>query len=496
MKTNYQSWEVSIGKLIMGGGNPLIIQSMTNTKTMDTQATVDQCKALFDAGAGLVRITARNISEAVNLGNIKSELLKNGYLQPISADIHFNPAVAMEAACHVEKIRINPGNFVDLFLGKRTYTAEEFESEKQAIVEVLKPLLEICLEHGTAIRIGINKGSLSRRMIDRFGNTTKALAASADEFAGIFQDLGFSNAVISIKASTVAETIESNIMLATLLQERGAQFPLHLGVTEAGEGEDGVIKSAIGIGTLLLYGLGDTIRVSLTGNPVDEIKPAFEITETVKSLQKEGVRVIIFPGELKTDLTKAELVFSGDETLSERENCFSLSSRDDITEYWNLLNSKNELVDLFLNPEPFSEMEIVLLLGSGLATGRIRKVHLCNEENSSWGKLLRDIVQSSGRGRFKTEFVSCPTCGRTEFEIEKVVRMVKERFADAPGLTIAVMGCIVNGPGEMKGADAGIVGSGKNMVTLFWKGEAVSKNISIETAMNELENLLGLTLKN
>lgn len=490
MKTPYFSDAIRIGTLTMGGGSPLVIQSMTNTKTADTQATVNQCKALFDAGAGLVRITARNITEASNLREIRASLNESGYFQPLSADIHFNPSVAMEAAKHVEKIRINPGNFIDLFPGKRIYTPEEFEAEKQAIIDILQPLLELCRQHGTAVRIGINKGSLSRRMIDLYGNTARALAESANEFAVMFQNLGFENTVISIKASTVAETIESNMILTSLLQDRNIRFPLHLGVTEAGEGEDGIIKSAIGIGTLLLYGLGDTIRVSLTGNPIDEIRPAVLINETVNFLKTFGMTSLTLQDELITDFSKASLVFAGLITEEDVSHCIQLTSRKNIPDFREALNSDSTVLSLNFNPSGFSDMETIILLGCGLATGRLKNIYVGDSENSQPGIMIRNIVQSAGRGRFKTEFVSCPTCGRTEFEIEKVVRLVKNRFADAPNLTIAVMGCIVNGPGEMKGADAGIVGSGKNLVSLFWKGEAVLKNITIEEAMNELERRL------
>ena len=271
-----------LGNTGFGGGNPVRIQSMTNTPTADVKATVDQCKPIFDAGAELVRITARNISEAKALSDIRKQLASAGYQQPLAADIHFNPAIAMEAARRVEKIRINPGNFVDLFPKIIQYTEAEYNQELNEIRKTVLPLIGVCRENGTAVRVGINGGSLNRRIIDRFGNTTQAMVESALEFIQLFHDEHFHNLVISIKASDVKNMIHANRLLAQRCMDNGFDYPIHLGVTEAGEGEDGRMKSAAGIGSLLMDGIGDTIRVSLTESPEKEIPVALEIIESAR----------------------------------------------------------------------------------------------------------------------------------------------------------------------------------------------------------------------
>lgn len=479
-----ENYKVRIGDIFVGVDFPILIQSMTNTNTSDTEATVNQCRQLFESGAGLVRITARNVKEAKNLLYIRQLLKEKNYCQPLCADIHFNPAIAMEALKHVEKIRINPGNFVDLFPGKISYTQEEFELEKNEIRRILMPLLEECKKYCCAVRIGINKGSLSRRMIDRFGNTANALAESALEFAMLFHELDFHDTVISIKASSVMETVEANILLNEKLNQNQLHFPIHLGITEAGEGEDGVLKSAVGIGTLLLLGIGDTIRVSLTGDPIQEIKPAQEIISASKKINHFISKRIVINENLPRDFGSVA-ISSSFPSLNESSAIVKLKLFEDLENYFHSLQNENSLITVDFSTHEFTPIEASLILGYGLVMGRINRIWLEKEKDNI--DLVKTIVQSCGRGRFKTEFISCPSCGRTNFDIQKVVNEVKTKFSEAPNLSIAVMGCIVNGPGEMKGADAGIVGSGVNKVTLFWKGMPIMKNVAIEEALMALE---------
>ena len=290
----YKSNEILIGNLALGGDNPVRIQSMTNTDTMDTRATVDQTMALVDAGCELVRITAPDVKAAENLYNIKNELLKRNYNVPLVADIHFNPKAAEVAATIVEKVRVNPGNYVDRNTGKTTFTDQEYSDELKRIQERMSALVEICKKHGTAMRIGVNHGSLSERIMSRYGDTPLGMATSAVEFAQICRNMDYHKLVFSMKASNVKVMVYSTRLLVQKMLQNGMSYPIHLGVTEAGDAEQGRIKSAAGIGTLLLDGIGDTLRVSLTESPVAEIPVAKDIAARLprKSVTQEEIMAL------------------------------------------------------------------------------------------------------------------------------------------------------------------------------------------------------------
>jgi (E)-4-hydroxy-3-methylbut-2-enyl-diphosphate synthase len=369
--------EVSIGNVPLGSDYPVRVQSMTNTDTLDTQKTVEQIIRLANGGCEYVRLATQGIAEAENLKNIKKELQKKSCNVPLIADVHFNPQVALIAAEVVEKVRINPGNYADKKQFKQLdYTEQEYNLEIERIAERLSPLLKVCKQNGTAIRIGTNHGSLSDRITSRYGNTPLGMAKSAMEYVQICHEFGFHNLVLSMKASDVRIMVQSVRLLVAMLDEKNWHYPLHLGVTEAGNGEYGRVKSAIGIGTLLQDGIGDTIRVSLTENPENEI--------------------------------------------------------------------------------PFA----------------------------------LDLLQACGLRRNKAEFISCPSCGRTQYNIEKFLDIIKQKTSHLKGLKIGVMGCIVNGPGEMADADYGFVGSGKGKITLYKGKNPVYHNLDEENAVEMLIQLI------
>ncbi len=376
--TRFPTRVVNIGNVPLGGHHPIRVQSMTNTDTLDTNATVAQAIRMIDAGCEYVRIAVPGIMEAKNLRNIKNELHKRGYKAPLIADVHFNPNIAEIAAAIVEKVRINPGNYVDK--KKKTDPGywmldKNYSLELELIAKRIAPLISICKEHSTAIRIGTNHGSLSDRIMERYGDTPEGMVESALEFARICKGFAFHELVLGMKASNVRVMIAANRLLVERMKEEQMNYPIHLGVTEAGSGEDGRIKSAVGIGSLLADGIGDTIRVSITEDPEKEIPVAYGI------LQATGVRIT------------------------------------------------------------------------------------------------------------KTEYISCPSCARTLFNIQEVLEKVKARTGHLKGLKIAVMGCIVNGPGEMADADYGYVGTGKGKVMLYKRQELVKKNVNESVA---LEYLVGL----
>lgn len=380
--TRFKTRVVKIGDLPMGGDFPVRVQSMTNTATADTKATVAQAIRMIEAGCEYVRITVPSMKDVEHLKTIHKELRKQGYTTPLIADVHFNPKIAEECARFVEKVRINPGNYGGYELGMRRGELGIWNNEELGIrnLEVMErnlaPLLSICKEYGTAIRIGVNHGSLAPRIMDQYGDTPEGMVESALEFARICKRSGFENLVLSLKASNTRVMIAANRLLVSNMQAEGLDYPIHLGVTEAGSGEDGRIKSAIGIGSLLADGIGDTIRVSITEDPEFEIPVAYGI------LQATGVRIS------------------------------------------------------------------------------------------------------------KTEFISCPSCGRTLFDIQATLEKVKQRTGHLKGLKIAVMGCVVNGPGEMADAHYGYVGAGKGKVNLYKGQHVMKRNIDESVAVEELVNLI------
>lgn len=445
MKKGLQTRTVKIGNLFMGGDFPVVIQSMTNTDTLDTEATVAQCRRLFNAGCEMIRITAPGIKEARNLENIKNRLVQQGYTGPLVADVHFLPEAALTAADFVEKVRINPGNYCDRKNGKTEFTVAEQEAERERIRQRIAPLLERCKQNGTALRIGVNQGSLSERMNVLYGNTPKALVESAMEFIGICHAFDFGQLVISIKSSRVQTMDKAVRMLAERMVKENTCYPLHLGVTEAGNGEDARLMSAIGIGSLLADGIGNTIRVSLTEAPENEIPAAQAILRAAERLRK-------LP---ENERKKTHLHLEGS-TISEQQ-----------------------------------KFDAAIQLGRLMLQGKKEGFTIEGLQPESQRKeLLDNLLQAAGLKFHKTRFIACPSCGRTKYDIQKVLAQVKQRFPDYPNLTLAVMGCIVNGPGEMADADFGYIGCGNGKVNLYRHGVLAKANVAEDMALEELEKLI------
>ena len=438
---------VHIGNITMGEGCPVVVQSMTNTDTADVAATVAQCKRMIAAGSEMVRITVPSMKEVESLRQIKQQLRAEGIDTPLIADVHFNPKVAEAAAAIVEKVRVNPGNYVD----KRNFkTLDLSEAEYQASLDAMeakaKPLFEACKAHGTALRIGINHGSLADRIVSRYGNTPHAMAMSAIEWLEICEKNDFRNMVFSMKASNVNTMMAATLDLHRMLSDRGTLYPIHLGVTEAGNGLEGRVKSAAGIGALLLMDIGNTIRVSLTEKPENETPFAHKLIEAVGKIKKEDYTI-----------EKQTLVYSS----NEKDHDLWIASAAAISGY---LNYQQKIKDILLKNPNFS-----------------------TEENTN---LADTILQACRLKMSKTEFISCPSCGRTQYDIESVLAQVKQRFAGYPGLKIAVMGCIVNGPGEMADADYGIVGATNGLAAVYQGKERVSEIIPVAEALERLAKLV------
>jgi len=473
--TKFISREITIGNLRLGGSQPVRIQSMTNTPTLDTDATVAQVIRLAETGCEMVRITAANIHEAENLKNIRNKLHRKGVKIPLIADIHFLPKAAEIAACIVEKVRINPGNYSGSHHKGRKYSEADYKTELEQTAKNLKQLLNICKQHNTAIRIGINHGSLSDRILYRYGNTAKGMVASAMEFIRICRDNNFEKLILSLKASDVPTMIQANRMLIDKMQKLGLDYPLHLGVTEAGNEIEGRIKSAMGIGMLLSEGIGDTIRVSLTEAPEKEIPVARQLVEFYGCRHtKQEVKISYAPyGEISVQRRPAIALI--DETK------ISLADKKILFLSYSNLPHRDLLiraaVDFNLAYE--SKKPDGLLIDNG-QEGDCRYLK----------ELALEILQASGLRYSKTEFVACPSCGRTLFNIEKVLEKVKEQFGNFKGLKIAVMGCFVNGPGEMAGADYGIVGAGLGKINLYKEGNILFKNLPEEEALDKLKKLI------
>ena len=439
--------EVKIGKIIIGEGHPIVVQSMTNTDTADVKATVSQCKRMIAAGAEMVRITVPSMKEVESLRQIKEQLRAEGIDTPLIADVHFNPKVAEAAAAIVEKVRVNPGNYVD----KRNFkTMDLSETEYQASIDAMeakaKSLFETCKAHGTALRIGINHGSLADRIGSRYGNTPHAMAMSAIEWLDICEKNDFRNMVFSMKASNVNTMMAATLDLHKMLSDRGTLYPIHLGVTEAGNGLEGRVKSAAGIGALLMMGIGNTIRVSLTEKPENETPFAHTLINVVKDLK-----------DTDYTLTNQTLIYHKPEPDFDRW----IAGAAAVSGY---LNYQQKIKDI-----------------------RIENPHFSPAENEN---LAATILQACRLKMSKTEFISCPSCGRTQYDIESVLAQVKERFAHYPGLKIAVMGCIVNGPGEMADADYGIVGANNGLAAVYKGKERVSEIIPVAEALKQLKMLV------
>jgi (E)-4-hydroxy-3-methylbut-2-enyl-diphosphate synthase len=474
---------------------------MTNTDTLDTQASVAQCIRIIEAGADYVRLTAQGIREAENLENIKRELRKAGYENPLIADIHFNPAAAETAARIVEKVRINPGNYADKRASfiKADFTEKEYNEELERIHERLLPLINICRENKTVIRLGINHGSLSDRIMTRYGNTPKGMVASAIEFIKIFRSENFNNIVLSMKSSDTVVLVESNRMLVSEMQKEGIAYPIHLGVTEAGEGEDGRIRSAAGIGALLSEGIGDTIRVSLTEDPENEIPVAKEILNFIGAEGRIKNPLPPIPFRQRGALYKPEVIVcdSGNfisesgEPYKGEVMTFNAGNPPQLPER---IKSKIILNPIFDEDDPVKlAIKASTLLGRYFILKQPDGVCITNRGKVQ-GEKLREIsfgiLQATEARITRNRYISCPTCGRTKFNLQEAVQKVKEATVHLTGLKIAVMGCIVNGPGEMAGADYGYVGAGEGKVHIYRGTVPVKKNVPQENAVEELLKII------
>ena len=509
--------EVKVGDIVLGGKNPVRLQSMTSTKTLDTKATVEQAIRIFDAGADFVRITTQSITEARNLSVIKNKLTKLGYRKPIIADVHFNPKVAEIAAQIIEKVRINPGNYSDKKSGKFKFSDLEYKTGVEKIADNIFPLLKICIENGTALRIGVNHGSLSERIVSKYGDTVEGMVASAMEFINICESYNFKNFVLSMKSSNTRVMIYAYRLLAETMIKHGNIYPLHLGVTEAGEGNEGRIKSAAGIGVLFKEGIGDTIRVSLTEEPEREIPVAKKIVEysnyndkgfssklsknsfhyfkretsAYKNIGGSNKPVVITTNEEKKNADYLLADING-----KILNIFDISKGSNFTDLKDKIKNSG-LKPAILNYNDFSESyeelmlrsasDISCLLVDGLADGIIINNSKYKEQTT---ELAFNILQANGLRISKAEYISCPTCGRTSYNVTETLKKVKEQTSHLKNLKIAVMGCIVNGPGEMADADYGYVGSGNGKVTLYKGNRAVKKNIPEAEAVEALISLM------
>jgi (E)-4-hydroxy-3-methylbut-2-enyl-diphosphate synthase len=584
---------------------------MTNTDTLDTKASVAQCIRIIEAGADFVRLTTQGVREAENLLNIKNELRKAGFDTPLIADIHFNPAAAEAAARFVEKVRINPGNYTDKRASFQSVelSEKEYNEELERTHSRLLPLLAVCRENKTVIRIGINHGSLSDRIMTRYGNTPAGMVQSALEFINIFRQENFSDLVLSMKSSDTAVMIEATRMLVQRMQEEGLSYPLHLGVTEAGEGEDGRIRSAAGIGALLAQGIGDTIRVSLSEDPEKEIPVARKLVDFYPrnvhvsrpskgyDFKAPASRPEIFRGvhgplvitdlsdcsELNSDTWEnagfrydgssfkkgdgsADLVILNDlpadvpaeinvavpiSAWKEQDNIFPVFDPENISDlakgsdklnvvrigpdfsidslkrldvgktllvftyvpyndlyaadrFMSGIRENNISCNIVLNPlfheEVKEDLQIkaAALLGQYLIDKRIAGISISNNGSIEQHELTGisfGILQCTGSRITRTVFLSCPTCGRTKFNLQEAVQKVKAATGHYKGLKIAVMGCIVNGPGEMAGADYGYVGAAPGKVHIYKGTVAVLKNVPEKDAVEKLIEVINLSQK-
>lgn len=604
-----ESSEVMIGSTPLGGNNPIRVQSMTTTSTNDTEGSVAQAERIIEAGGEYVRLTTQGVREAENMKNINALLRSHGYNTPLVADVHFNPHVAEVAALYTEKVRINPGNYVDpaRTFKKLEYTDEEYADELKKIEKQLIPLLDICKEHHTAIRIGVNHGSLSDRIMSRYGDTPEGIVESCMEFLRICKRESFNNVVISIKASNTVVMVRSMRLLVDAMEKEGMKYPLHLGVTEAGEGEDGRIKSAVGIGALLSDGIGDTIRVSLSEEPEAEIpvarhlvdyikrkeshllipgdeakgfnwlRPERRSTTEVENIGGENVPVVIMSAikgkgadELSAnpDMTP-DYIYTGDvlpekladgqryivdfnaySQLSSHKNVFPIFPYNAVpfismidsplkflvlqfganseeylaclkahpevvvicmSNHQNRLGEQRALVHEFMsngikNPVVFCQMyrhsqeekgdfqlESAADMGALMFDGLTDGIWLMNNGTLSLTDINATafgILQAARLRTSKTEYISCPGCGRTLYDLRSTIARIKEATKDMKGLKIGIMGCIVNGPGEMADADYGYVGAGRGKISLYRKKQCVEKNIPEEDAVEHLLKLI------
>ncbi len=539
---------VKVGNITIGGDAPIRIQSMANTDTNDIASSVAQTERIVAAGGELVRFTTQGVREAQNLGRIHAELRRKNCQVPLVADIHFNANVANEAAQLVEKVRINPGNFV---AGKHgDYTDEEFAAEIDKIREKLHTLIELCKAHGTALRIGVNHGSLSPRIMSRYGDTPEGLAASCMEFLRLCEAEQFHQIVLSVKASNVRVMVQSVRLLVAEMDKANMYYPLHLGVTEAGEGEDGRVKSAVGIGTLLADGLGDTVRVSLSEPPECEIPVAQKLVNYIAAraghapidetdgdfgrlqfVQRHTIAIDgVGGGRLPVVIAakKGNYTPQPDFVLGENTPQMRSLTLDELTpETVEQLRQQPQIILLRSHHQnPVGEMraffcrlaaahiDAPVVLARDYAESNLESLQL--KASADLGPLFIDgfgdgilitnsdekiadedinslafsILQAARVRTSRTEYISCPSCGRTMFDLQTTVAEIKAATAHLRNLKIAVMGCIVNGPGEMADADYGYVGAGKDRVSLYRRNECVARNIPASQAVERLLQLI------
>ena len=438
---------------------------MATTDTNDTEASVAQAKRIIDAGGELVRFTTQGTREAENMKNISARLKADGYCQPLVADVHFTAHTADVAAQYCEKVRINPGNYVDpgRTFKHLEYTDEEYADELRKIEAKLIPFINICKAHHTAVRIGVNHGSLSDRIMSRYGDTPEGIVESCMEFLRIFRRENFNDVVISIKASNTVVMVTTVRLLVKTMDAEDMHYPLHLGVTEAGEGEDGRIKSAVGIGALLTEGIGDTIRVSLSEEPECEIPVARKLVELIP----ECVRL---RAEAEASIKDATITLALDAVES-----VAVPQQQAEQETWETL-----------------QLKAAMAVGALLIDRKATKLVLCAERFSrSDLQSLADSILQAARIKFtKTEYISCPGCGRTLYNLQETIARIKAATGHLVGLKIGIMGCIVNGPGEMADADYGYVGAGRGKISLYKAKECVEKNIPEEEAVDRLLQLI------
>ena len=425
---------------------------MATVDTNDTEGCVAQAKRIIDAGGELVRFTTQGTREAENMKNISAWLKSDGYSQPLVADVHFTAHTADVAAQYCEKVRINPGNYVDpgRTFKHLEYTDEEYQAELKKIEAKLIPFINICKQHKTAVRIGVNHGSLSDRIMSRYGDTPEGIVESCMEFLRIFRRENFNDVVISIKASNTVVMVTTVRLLVKTMDQEDMHYPLHLGVTEAGEGEDGRIKSAVGIGALLTEGIGDTIRVSLSEEPECEIPVAKKLVELIPECTK----------------------------LREEAEA----------------SIKDDTITLAVDAPEWETLQLkaAMSVGGLLIDRKATKLELCGSQLSREQLVgLADAILQAARIKFtKTEYISCPGCGRTLYNLQDTIARIKAATSHLVGLKIGIMGCIVNGPGEMADADYGYVGAGRGKISLYRQKECVAKNIPEAEAVDRLLELI------
>ena len=514
--TRRETTPTRVGNITIGGGAPIRVQSMTTTDTNDTEACVEQAKRIINAGGELVRLTTQGRREAENMANISAALKAEGIMTPLVADVHFNANVADIAAKCCEKVRINPGNYVDpaRTFKKLEYTDEEYQAELKKIEERLIPFLNICKEHHTAVRIGVNHGSLSDRIMSRYGDTPEGIVESCMEFLRICKRENFSDVVLSIKASNTVVMVTSVRLLVKAMDKEDMHYPLHLGVTEAGEGEDGRIKSAVGIGALLTEGIGDTIRVSLSEEPEAEIPVAKKLVDFIDecaAIRQEALSpsaTTAAPGHTTAPIptTVPDGSPIGSPPLS-APTAAPLSSSATVPGASAAGQPRACIKDstLFLsfndtNPEDL-QLKAAMTAGAILIDGKAKELIITTPApangpapTTAWLESLAASILQAARVRFtKTEYISCPGCGRTLYDLRGTIARIKAAVTEAAQtdprfntLKIGIMGCIVNGPGEMADADYGYVGAGPAKISLYKGKECIEKAIPEAEAVEKL----------